>query len=70
MQTARKLNTQTNYSVNDSQHSARLEKILLAKTNPTKDKAMDMGHKDLPIKSRLEAENELEQALIKMFGYQ
>jgi len=70
MQTARKINTQTNNSMNDSQHSARLEKILLAKTYPAKDKAMDMGYEDIPIKSRLEAENELEQALIKMFGYQ
>jgi len=70
MQTARKLNTQTKYSVNDSQHSARLEKVLLAKTYPAQDKAVGVGYEDISIESRLEAENELEQALIKMFGYQ
>jgi hypothetical protein len=69
MQTARKLNTQINHPVNDSQHSARLEKILLGK-QAKKDNAVGVGYEDIPIESRLQAENELEQALIKMFGYQ
>jgi len=70
MQTARKLNTQTNHPVNDSQHSARLENILLGKAQPKKDIAVGVGYDDISIESRLQAENELEQALIKMFGYQ
>ena len=70
MQTARKLDTQVNHPVNDTQHSAHLEKILLSKTLPKKDNAVGVGYDDIPIESRLQAENELEQALIKMFGYQ
>jgi len=60
MQTARELNPQVNTPMNDSQHSAHLQKILLDKTYKKSD----------AIESRLEAENQLEQALIKMFGYQ
>jgi len=70
MQTARKLNTLTNHPVNDSQHSSRLENLLLSKTQPKKDDVVAAGYGDIPIESRLQAENELEQALIKMFGYQ
>jgi len=70
MQTARKLNTLTNHPVNDAQHSSRLENLLLSNTSPKKDDVVAVGYEDIPIESRLQAENELEQALIKMFGYQ
>lgn len=70
MQTARQLTPQVNTPMNDNQHSARLEKILLNKAYKKKNNAVEVGYDDISIESRLEAENQLEQALIKMFGYQ
>lgn len=70
MQTARKLNTPVNTPENSSQHSSYLEKILLDKTYQKQSDAVDLTYNDISIESRLEAENELEKALIKMFGYQ
>lgn len=70
MQTARKLSPQTDTPMNDSQHSSRLKNILLDRTYSKKTDAVDISFNETSIESRLEAENELEQALIKMFGYQ
>jgi len=70
MQTARKLNTPANHPVNDSQHSSRLENLLLGSNTQPKKEDVVTGYEDISIESRLQAENELEQALIKMFGYQ
>jgi len=70
MQTARKHTSHVNTPLNDRKHSARLEQILLAKTYKTKNHVVEVSYDDISIESRLEAENQLEQALIKMFGYQ
>jgi hypothetical protein len=70
MQTAKKINFQQNTPTNHQQHSARLQDILLSKSYQKSNNIVDVKDTDIPIETRLQAEMELEQALIKMFGYQ
>jgi len=70
MQVAHKLETPVKSTMNDKNHSSRLEKILLDKNYKTDNSVVNVEYSDISIESRLEAEHELEQTLIKMFGYQ
>jgi len=70
MQTAKKIDIHQNGPINNNQHSARLQEILLSKSYQKPNTVVDVSYKDISIETRLQAEIELEQALIKMFGYQ
>jgi len=70
MQAAHKLESTLESTVNNNAHSSRLEKILLDKNYKKSDPVVEIEYNDISMESRLEAEHELEQALIKMFGYQ
>ena len=70
MQAAHKFESTLETSVKSNIHSARLEKILLDKSYRKSSPVVEVEYSDISIESRLEAEHELEQALIRMFGYQ
>lgn len=70
MQTAKKIDIQQNTPTNNTQHSARLKDILLNKSYQKPKNIVNARDTDISIDTRLQAEMELEQALINMFGYQ
>lgn len=70
MQAAKKIDIHQNTPTNNTQHSARLQNILLNKSYQKPKNIVDVSDTGISIETRLQAEMELEQALINMFGYQ
>ena len=65
MQAAKQLDMQ----FQSNPQSAHLEKVLMSKTLPKRSQPVKVEYSDISIESRLEAECDLEERIMKMFGY-